>query len=99
MRGVDTAVAGALVLGDVFGLDAGAVATTDRIRYRRRADGAEKVVSAEPPRTAVALLLRAPTLGEVDAVAQAGETMPQKSTFFYPKILDGMVFHRVDAPS
>ena len=96
MRGVDVAVAGALVLGDLLGLDPDAVATTDRIRYRRRADGAAQVVAAEPPRTAVALLLRAPTLQDVAAVAQAGETMPQKSTFFYPKILDGMVFHRLD---
>ena len=29
-------------------------------------------------------------------MADAGETMPQKSTFFFPKILDGMVFHQLD---
>ena len=33
---------------------------------------------------------------DVEAVADAGETMPPKSTFFFPKILDGMVFNQLD---
>ena len=89
---------GALVLDQVFGLDAGAVAVTDRIRYRRRAAEAAEAVAAEPAGSAVALLLRAPTVAEVEAVAAAGETMPQKSTYFFPKLLDGLVFHPLDAP-
>jgi uncharacterized protein (DUF1015 family) len=92
-RALDVAVIGALVLDRVFGLDAGAVAVTDRIRYRRRAAEAAEAVAAEPDGTAVALLLRAPTVSEVEAVAAAGETMPQKSTYFFPKLLDGLVFH------
>ena len=92
-RALDVAVVGALVLDRALGLDAGAVAVTDRIRYRRRAADAADLVAAEPEGTAVALLLRAPTVAEVEAVAAAGETMPQKSTFFFPKLLDGLVFH------
>ena len=26
-------------------------------------------------------------------VAEAGEVMPQKSTYFYPKVLTGLLFH------
>jgi uncharacterized protein (DUF1015 family) len=92
-RALDVAVIGALVLDRVFGLDAATVAVTDRIRYRRRAAEAAGAVAAEPPGSAVALLLRAPTVSEVEAVAAAGETMPQKSTYFFPKLLDGLVFH------
>ena len=73
-----------------------AVAVTDRIRYRRRAPDAADLVAAEPEGTAVALLLRAPSVAEVEAVAAAGETMPQKSTYFFPKLLDGLVFHPLD---
>jgi uncharacterized protein (DUF1015 family) len=29
----------------------------------------------------------------VQAVAQAGETMPPKSTYFYPKLLSGLLFN------
>ncbi len=96
-RALDVAVIGALVLDRVFGIDAGSVAVTDRIRYRRRAAEAAEAVSAEPAGSAVALILRAPTVAEVEAVAAAGETMPQKSTYFFPKLLDGLVFHPLDA--
>jgi uncharacterized protein (DUF1015 family) len=87
---------GTLVLGDVLGLDADAVATTDRIAYRQGAEAAAGLVAAAPPRTAVALLVPAPSLSDVEAVADAGHTMPPKSTFFFPKILDGMVFNQLD---
>ncbi len=53
-------------------------------------------MDAEPPRTAVALLVPAPTVADVEAVADADQTMPPKSTFFFPKILDGMVFNQLD---
>ena len=35
------------------------------------------------------------TTAEVIAVADAGETMPQKSTYFYPKVPTGLVIHPV----
>lgn len=41
----------------------------------------------------VAFLVRAPTPHEVQAVCFAGETMPEKSTYFHPKLLAGLVFH------
>ena len=84
------------MLNDVLGLDADAIATTDRIAYRRRADDAAALVDAAAPRTAVALLVPAPTVADVEAVAEADQTMPPKSTFFFPKILDGMVFNQLD---
>lgn len=40
-----------------------------------------------------AFLLRPPTIEQVQAVAEAGETMPQKSTYFFPKLLSGLLFH------
>jgi uncharacterized protein (DUF1015 family) len=96
-RALDVAVVGALVLDRQLGLAADAVAVTDRIRYRRRARDAAELVAAEPEGTAVGLLLRAPSVAEVEAVAAAGETMPQKSTYFFPKLLDGLVFHPLDS--
>ena len=60
------------------------------------ADDAAALVAAAPPRTAVALLVPAPSVADVEAVADAGQTMPPKSTFFFPKILDGMVFNQLD---
>jgi len=42
-------------------------------------------------------LMNATSVAEVQAVAAQRERMPQKSTFFYPKIYTGMVFYAMDA--
>jgi uncharacterized protein (DUF1015 family) len=38
-----------------------------------------------------AFLVRAPTVEQVAAFAKRGETMPQKSTYFYPKLTSGLL--------
>ena len=38
-----------------------------------------------------AFLVRAPTIAQVAAFAARGETMPQKSTYFYPKLTSGLL--------
>ena len=43
-----------------------------------------------------ALLLNATKVSEVQAVATAGERMPHKSTYFYPKPLTGLVIHHME---
>mgnify|MGYP003338706087 CR=1 FL=1 len=42
-----------------------------------------------------AFLVRAPTVEQVAAFARRGETMPQKSTYFYPKLTSGLLFHPI----
>ncbi|MBI4436428.1 MAG: DUF1015 domain-containing protein [Candidatus Omnitrophica bacterium] len=42
----------------------------------------------------VAFLLRAPRIEQVQRIALSGEKMPQKSTYFYPKPLTGLVMYR-----
>ena len=44
-----------------------------------------------------AFLLRPPAVADVVAVARAGQVMPQKSTYFFPKPLSGIVFNLLDA--
>lgn len=41
----------------------------------------------------IALLLRSTPLGALEQLAQHGEVMPQKSTFFFPKVATGMVIN------
>src|SRR5438309_111203 len=43
-----------------------------------------------------AFLLRPTRIEDVWAVARRGETMPQKSTYFYPKLTSGLLFHPLD---
>jgi len=44
----------------------------------------------------VAFFLRPVKVSEFKAVVEAGEIMPKKSTFFYPKLLSGLVINRID---
>lgn len=43
----------------------------------------------------LAVLLPPPELEDIWSVARAGEKMPKKSTFFYPKIWSGFVYYRM----
>jgi uncharacterized protein (DUF1015 family) len=56
----------------------------------------EAVAAVDSGRAQAAFLLRAPTIDQVRAVAERGETMPQKSTYFFPKLTSGLLFHPLD---
>jgi uncharacterized protein (DUF1015 family) len=43
-----------------------------------------------------AVLLRPVSVGQIQAVANAGERMPEKTTYFQPKPLTGLVFRALD---
>ena len=45
---------------------------------------------------AAAILVRPTRLDQLADVASAGDVMPQKSTYFYPKLLTGMVFNPLE---
>jgi uncharacterized protein (DUF1015 family) len=53
----------------------------------------EALAAVDAGEAEAAFLLRPPTIDQVRAVAERGETMPQKSTFFYPKLPSGLLFH------
>jgi uncharacterized protein (DUF1015 family) len=55
-------------------------------------DWQEAVHAVDCGEAAVAVLMRPTRIEDVFAVAQRGETMPQKSTYFYPKLVSGLLF-------
>jgi uncharacterized protein (DUF1015 family) len=61
------------------------------------ADQDEAVREARGGRYQAAFLIAPTTPEELQAVVRGGEVLPQKSTHFYPKLLDGLVFHRLEA--
>ena len=60
------------------------------VRYVKSADDARALARDEK---GVALLLRATRMEQLRAVSQAGELMPQKSTYFYPKLATGLTIN------
>jgi uncharacterized protein (DUF1015 family) len=94
VRGLDLAILHAAILDDRLGIDAASVATGDRLAYTRsQADAIRAVASGEAK---AAILVRPTRLEQLAAVASAGDVMPQKSTYFYPKLLTGLVFYPLE---
>jgi uncharacterized protein (DUF1015 family) len=63
----------------------------DALSYHH--DAAEAVRMVQKDGWAATILLNPTKITEVQAVAEAGLRMPPKSTFFYPKLLTGLVVH------
>jgi uncharacterized protein (DUF1015 family) len=61
------------------------------VEYTHSADEALEAVGSYPD--AVGFLLNPVSVGAVMSLADEGERMPQKSTFFHPKLGTGLVFH------
>jgi uncharacterized protein (DUF1015 family) len=96
VRKIDAAVLEAVVLAPLLGLlDPAQFATTDNIHYVRELGAA--VAPVDQGDASAAFLLRAPTVDQVRAVAGAGAVMPQKSTYFFPKLHCGFLIHPLDA--
>ncbi len=93
-RKLDLALLHTAVLGDRLGITAADVAAGETLIYTRsEADARGRVARGE---AAAAILVRPTRLEELTAVAAAGDVMPQKSTYFYPKLLTGMVFYPLE---
>jgi uncharacterized protein (DUF1015 family) len=53
----------------------------------------EAVAAVDEGRAQAAFLLRPTRIEDVFAVAKRGEVLPPKTTYFYPKLLSGLLFH------
>jgi uncharacterized protein (DUF1015 family) len=53
----------------------------------------EAIAAVDQGSAQAAFLLRPTPIEQVFEVAQRGEVMPQKSTYFFPKLLSGLLFH------
>jgi uncharacterized protein (DUF1015 family) len=84
------------VLGEIFGLAPEAI-RDGAVSFPKSATRAASQLAADPG--SVALYLNPLHPDDVFRVTGAGEVMPQKSTFFYPKIPTGMVLRVHDSDS
>jgi uncharacterized protein (DUF1015 family) len=91
---LDLAVLHAAILGDRLGIGESRVAAGGWLAYTRsEAEARDAVARGEAE---AAFLVRPTRLEQLAAVASAGDVMPQKSTYFYPKLLTGMVFNPLE---
>lgn len=60
------------------------------IRYVKAVDEAKRIAKDEH---GIAVLCKAPTMAQLREVSEAGDLMPQKSTYFYPKVATGLTIN------
>jgi uncharacterized protein (DUF1015 family) len=63
------------------------------VTYTAYAD--EAIAAVDRGDAAAAFLLQPVTFEQIARFTSAGEVMPQKSTFFYPKLTSGLLFHPI----
>jgi uncharacterized protein (DUF1015 family) len=90
-RRLDTAVLEALLLQGALGMSEDDISHLRGLGYAR--DAEEAMARVDSGEFDAAFLMRATPIEQVRAVAAAGENMPPKSTYFFPKILTGMLFN------
>jgi uncharacterized protein (DUF1015 family) len=91
---LDSAVLEALVLRDALGMSDEQIAHLQGLDYRTDARAAREAV--EDGEFDAAFFLRPTPVEQVREVAAAGESMPPKSTYFFPKVPTGIVFNPLE---
>ena len=90
VRALDVAVLHGALLEPILGIASGDLEFTH--------EDAEAFEAVKSGRATAAFLLNPPSVATVRAVCLAGQLMPEKSTYFYPKLASGLVFDLIGPP-
>ena len=90
--GLDVTVLHSLVLERILGIDKENMANQKNLTYTRSRQEALEAVDMDG--ADCSFILNPTKVSEIRDVAAAGEKMPQKSTYFYPKLITGLVMNK-----
>jgi uncharacterized protein (DUF1015 family) len=76
-------------LKDTFGIDTNNQEDLENLAYLRGNNSPLEMLAKEE--YDVVCFVNPPSLDDVFTIAESGEVMPQKSTFFFPKVYSGLV--------
>ena len=94
LRQLDVSVLHTLILENMLGIDKENMAKQINLTYTRSAN--EAIDAVKDGNANCAFFLNPTRITEIADVASAGEKMPQKSTYFYPKLITGLVMNKID---
>ena len=94
LRTTDVALLHMGILEPVLGITPEAQAAKTNIWYPQ--DAAAALGELRSNKGQALFLMNGTPVAQVRAVAEAGEVMPQKSTFFHPKVLTGLCIHTLE---
>jgi uncharacterized protein (DUF1015 family) len=95
VRELDVSILHAMIFQRIFGVTPEAIKAGGNLEYTIDAEGALDAVAAG--RADGAFLMNPPSIEDVQRVSDSGATMPEKSTYFYPKLITGLFMNLLDA--
>lgn len=94
LQDLDVAVLDQLVLRKLMGLSESYLSDKSNVYFSH--DFAEAIQETRSCTCDAAFLINPTRIDQVQRVATAGEVMPHKSTYFYPKVGSGIAIHLLD---
>lgn len=91
---LDVTILHKLILEKYMGIDEENMRSQKNLVYTR--DGKEAVEAVERGDFHCSFLMNPPKVSEIREVAEANEKMPQKSTYFWPKLVTGIVINKFE---
>jgi uncharacterized protein (DUF1015 family) len=91
---LDVAVLNYLIFEKILGLDAKAQDDPETCKYTSKIS--EAVAAVRTAEARLAFLLNPTRIEQVQEVASAGLIMPRKSTYFYPKVMTGLILSPIN---
>jgi uncharacterized protein (DUF1015 family) len=97
LRKLDVTVLHGVILAPILGIDAAAMESQSYLGYTH--DTAEAMARVAAGEAQAAFFMNATKVEEVLAACEAGFVLPQKSTYFQPKLATGLVMYGLDGPA
>ena len=94
LRELDVSTLHLLILEHILGMPADLQEQGDTIQYSQ--DEETVLQTLEKEDFQAAFILTATKAEEIQSIVSGGEKMPQKSTYFYPKLPSGLVINKID---
>ena len=92
-RELDVSALHTLILNGILKIDDANMANGVNLLYTRKIDEAFALV--DQGKANCAFLLNPTKIPQIRSVADAGDKMPQKSTYFYPKLITGLTMNKL----
>jgi uncharacterized protein (DUF1015 family) len=94
LRELDVTTLHLLILEHILGLAPDQQLNADNIRYSQDEEAVLQALEKEDFQAA--FILNPPKAADILTIATGGEKMPQKSTYFYPKLISGLIVNKID---
>ena len=96
-KGLDVAILHKLILEKLFGIDEKRLAEQTNLEYMKDTPNAidDCVAEADDGKKQAIFFMNPPIIKQIEKVADEGEKMPQKSTYFFPKVYTGLTIDKL----